>query len=243
MERKTSKPKKNNRHPTSFWAGGAPANLHPHGLIAEHGITHCGKSLCPAVFPQSLLCTPSYWGTLAVCRGEKPLVHISCPFHCPPHSLFPTATSRWLMDTALARSGSVLGLAGTGSGQHEGSCCSQKLPLQTSHFESLPRKASPGPQRNPRQMHRYHIALFPKGRCPGEAARPWDRRAAGTQGNRLSMFVCAPAPWPWQCPRWRCSCSPGHRACTGSWIPLSVITQIFSIKWCRRCNLWHLFPI
>lgn len=71
---------------------------------------------------------------------------------------------------------------------------------------------------------KVHISLscviyLSKGRCPGEAARHWDRAAAGTQGKGLSVFVSAPAPWPWQCPRWRCSCSPGHRACTGSWMP------------------------
>lgn len=185
---------------------------------------HWGSAV-PAVSPHSLLCTPSplrHTGR-AVCRGEKPLVHISsCSGpHCPPHGLFPPATSRRLMGTASASRGSVLGLAGMGSGQHGGSCwcCSQKPPLQPFHSNLCHRNPAHDPRETPHRCTQHHTALFPKGRCPGEAARHWDRAAAGTQGKGLSVFVSAPAPWPWQCPRRRCSCSPGHRACMGSWMP------------------------
>lgn len=182
--------------------------------------------LCPL---RASCAPPAHWGMLAVCKEEKPLVHISsCPFHCPPHSLFPTATSRWLTDTASASSGSVLGLAGTGSGQHEGSCCSQKLPLQPSHFESLPWESSPGPQKNPRQMHTSCCSL-PKGQIPWRGCQASGQNSCWDTGQEI-VFVSAPAPWPWQCPQWRSSCSPGHRACTGSWMSPSVITQMFSIK-------------
>lgn len=165
-------------------------------MIAEYGTTCCGKSLwslgvsCSTVSPHSLLCTPSSLkhAGRAVCRGEKTLVHISsCSRpHCPSHDLFPKAMSRQPMDTALASSGSVLGLAGTGSGQNEGSCCSQKLPT---HFKSLPQKPSPQPWR----CRQY---LLPKGQMPWRGCQALGQSSCWDTGQEI--FVSAPAPWPWQ---------------------------------------------
>ena len=105
------------------------------------------------------------------------------------------------MGSALATGGSILGPAGTGSVQHRGSfwCL---LTEATPAVSPLPNRCHINPVHDLREtLHRrtqHHTTFFLKGRCLEEAARPWDRAAAGTQGKRLSQFVSAPAPWPWQ---------------------------------------------